>query len=81
MEIIFSDEFKKEYRKIKDKLVRSKILKSIKKLSNNPEVGKPLRHNLKGHRVLRVKPFRIVYRLEEDKVIINCFDHRKDVYK
>ena len=80
MEIIFSDEFKKEFKKIKDKTTRLKIIKQLKKLSATPETGKPLKYNLKNHRSVRVAPFRIIYRIEQDKIIINCFDHRKDVY-
>jgi addiction module RelE/StbE family toxin len=80
MEIIFSDEFRKDFKKIKDKTTRLKIIKQLKKLSQSPEAGKPLKYDLKNHRSVRVPPFRIIYRLEEDKIIINCFDHRKDVY-
>ncbi len=81
MEIIFSDEFKKEFRKIHDKETRIKIIKQIKKLAKQPEAGKPLRYELKNHRSLRIPPFRIIYRLEQERILINCFDHRKDVYK
>lgn len=81
MEIIFSDEFKKEFKKIKDKSTRLKIIKHIKKLAQLPESGKPLKYKLKNHRSIRIPPFRVIYRLESDKIIINCFDHRKDVYK
>jgi len=80
MEIIFSDEFKKDYQKIKDKTTRLRIIKQLKKLRELPEAGKPLKHSLKNHRSVRIPPFRIIYRLEEDKIIINCFDHRKNVY-
>ena len=81
MEIIFSNEFGKEFKRIKDKSTRLKIIKHIKKLAKLPESGKPLRYQLKGHRTTRVPPFRIVYRLEKNGLIVNCFDHRKDVYK
>ena len=81
MQIIFSEEFKKEFKKIKDKSTRIRIINHLKKLENLPESGKPLQYNLKGHRSIRIPPFRIIYRLEKDKIIINCFDHRKDVYK
>lgn len=81
MEIIFSEIFKKEFNKIKDKPTRLKIINHLKKLNEDPENGKPLQYNLKGHRSVRVPPFRIIYRLEQDKIIINCFEHRKDVYK
>ena len=81
MQIIFSEEFKKEFRKIKDKPTRLKLIKHIRKLSELPESGKPLQYQLKGHRSIRIPPHRIIYRLEKDSIIINCFDHRKNVYK
>ncbi|MFH1638074.1 MAG: type II toxin-antitoxin system RelE/ParE family toxin [Candidatus Woesearchaeota archaeon] len=80
MEIIFSDDFRKEFKKIKDKATRLKVIKQLRKLSEIPETGKPLKYGLKNHRSVRVAPFRIIYRIEQDKIIINCFDHRKDVY-
>jgi addiction module RelE/StbE family toxin len=81
MEILFSDKFRKDYKRIKDKSLRIRILKSIKKLADLPYSGKPLKHDKKGYRRLVVKPFRIVYRLEREMVVINCFEHRKKVYK
>ncbi len=81
MKIIFSEEFKNDFKKIKDKSTRLKIIKHIKKLRQLPESGKPLQYKLKGHRSVRIPPFRIIYRIEKDKIIVNCFDHRKDVYK
>ncbi len=80
MEIIFSEEFKKEFKKIKDGLTRLRLINHIKKLGRLPESGKPLQYNLKNHRSVRIPPFRIIYRLEQDKIIIICFDHRKSVY-
>jgi addiction module RelE/StbE family toxin len=80
MDIIFSEEFKNEFKKIKDTATRIRIIKHIKKLENLPESGKPLQHQLKGHRSTRIPPYRLIYRIEGNTVIINCFDHRKDVY-
>lgn len=80
MEILFSDEFKKEFRKINDRGTRLRIIKQLKKLLVRPDAGKPLKYQWKNHRTIRVAPFRIIYRLETNKIIINCFDHRKDVY-
>ncbi len=81
MEITYSEEFQEDYRKIKDGSLRAKILKQIKKLEENPDSVKPLMYELKGNRSLRVHPFRIIYRIEQDKVIVLCFEHRKDVYR
>ena len=80
MQIIFSDEFRREFKRIKDKATRLKIIKQLKKLSKVPESGKPLKYDLKSYRTIRAAPFRIIYRIEKDTIIINCFDHRKDVY-
>ena len=80
MQIIFSEEFKKDFKKIKDKSTRIRVINHIKKLEQLQGSGKPLQYNLKGHRSIRIPPFRIIYRIEQDKIIINCFDHRKDVY-
>jgi addiction module RelE/StbE family toxin len=43
--------------------------------------GKPLRYSLKGHRRLRVLDYRVVYRIENDSVIVIAIKHRKDIYK
>lgn len=80
MEIIFSEEFKKNFKKIKNKTTRLRIIKQLQKLAELPNAGKPLQYEWKNHRSVRVPPFRIIYRLEEKRIIINCFDHRKDVY-
>lgn len=80
MEILFSDEFRKDFKKIKDKTTRLKIIGQLRKLSENPETGKPLKYDLKNHRSIRVAPFRIIYRIAQNRIIINCFDHRKEVY-
>ena len=80
MEIIFSEDFKKDFQKIKYKTTRLRIIKILKKLSEMPEAGKPLKYNLKNYRSVRIPPFRIIYRLEQNKIVVNCFDHRKDVY-
>jgi mRNA interferase RelE/StbE len=42
--------------------------------------GKPLRYSLKGHRRLRVGDYRIVYRIENNNVLIVAIKHRKDIY-
>ena len=81
MQIIFSEEFRKDFKKVKDKSIRLRIVNHLKKLEHLSESGKPLQYHLKGHRSIRIPPFRIIYRIEKDKIIINCFDHRKNVYK
>jgi mRNA interferase RelE/StbE len=43
-------------------------------------VGEPLRQSLRGHRKLRVGDYRVIYRVEANKIIILKIGHRKEVY-
>ena len=63
--------------------IKSMIKKAIEeRLAIDPiSYGKPLRHNLKGLRRLRVSNYRIVYYIENDAVIITAIKHRKDIYE
>lgn len=65
--------------------IREIIRKAIeKKLTIDPvNFGKPLRYSLKGYRRLRVGDYRVIYRVDEDKVIVIVvdIDHRKDIYE
>lgn len=81
MKIRYSDEFKADFKKIRHKPTKVKIFKQTQKLLELPESGKPLRYGFKGHRCLRVPPFRIIYRIEGDVIIVNKIDHRKQVYE
>ena len=43
--------------------------------------GEPLRRTLKGYRRLRVGDYRIVYKIEQEDLLILGICHRKDIYK
>ena len=79
VKIIPSKEFLKNIKRLKN-FERGKLEKQIKKIIQNPEVGKPLKYN-KNERTLYVKPFRLVYSIKNDELILLKFDHRKKVYK
>lgn len=81
MEIIFSEEFKKEHQKIRDERTRLRIIKIVKRISKDPTIGKPLKHELKNHRSVRITPFRLIYRIEGNTLIVNWFEHRKTAYE
>jgi len=49
---------------------QNKTINFIEKLSENPHKGKRLVGNLKGLRSLRLDNIRIIYKLEEVKLII-----------
>ena len=60
----FDLSFQKAFSKIKDPVMKEKIIKQIAKLKDNPELGKPMRYTRKGTRELYISPsgFRIFTR-------------------
>ena len=74
-----SPKFIKDIKRLDDFFLK-KIEKQIMKILENPEVGKPLKYK-KGERSLYIKPFRLVYALRGEELILLKFDHRKKVYK
>ena len=81
MRLIYTDEFKKDIQKIKDQSCQSKIKKSIKKIINNPSVGKPLKYELAGLMSIRVTKSRLIFEIRGDTIVLHKFEHRKSVYK
>lgn len=81
MKVIYTDEFKGDTKKIKDRLIQTRINKLIQRLIANPHAGKPLGYDLKGLRSLRVPPFRIIYELKGDLIMLHKFEHRKRIYE
>ena len=79
-ELIFSPKFKRTFKKL-DFETREKIIKHLKQIEQNPEIGKPLRYSLKGFRSIRIGKYRLVYSVEEDVVKVYSFEHRKGIYK
>ncbi len=63
-----------------DQFKREKLEKQIEKIIRDPTVGKPLKYK-RSERSLYIKPFRLVYAVREDEVILLKFDHRKRVYR
>ena len=80
MECFITETFSKEFKKL-DKSIRTKLLKQIDKILENPEIGKPLRYNSKGERTTYVKPYRLIYKFENNLVTLLKFEHRNEVYK
>lgn len=76
--IAFESSFQKFFSKIKDLVIKEKILKQISKLKENPELGKPMRYTRKGTRELYISPFRLsyLYIKEEEKIVILDLYHK-----
>ncbi len=79
VEIRFDKKFIQIFSKIKDKVLRLKIEKQIKKIITNPNVGKPMRNIRKGTRELYIKPFRLSYKYQENDKVVYILDlyHKK----
>ncbi len=79
--IITTEKFERDVKKIKDKGLKEKLQKQIRKITENPDFGKPLRYDLKGELTIYVKPFRLIYKVEGDKLVLLRFEHRGKVYE
>jgi addiction module RelE/StbE family toxin len=78
--IIYTSKFEHEVKKVKDKKIKEILKKNIKKIIEDPEIGKPLRYALKGERTIRIAPFRLIYAINGDSIILLRFEHRSEVY-
>ena len=70
--------FIKETKKL-DKTLLKKLTKQITKIIQNPHVGKPLKYK-RNERTIYIKPFRLIYTINEDELILLKFEHKKNVY-
>lgn len=79
VEIRFDKKFTNFFSKL-DNSLKQKIIKQIKKVSENPEIGKPMRYGRKGTRELYIKPFRLSYEYfkTENYVYILDLYHKKE---
>jgi len=65
-----------------DKFERDKIIKKLKNLKDNPELGKPLTGNLAGLWSLRIGDYRAIYQIRKSELLILVLKigHRKNAY-
>ena len=62
--------------------LKKKIKGSLKTITEEPDFGKPLKDELEGLRSIRVSRFRIIYRIEDSKVIqIVAIGPRSSIYE
>ena len=62
VKVDFAKSFKKKVSKL-NQSYRDKIEKQVKKIGENPEIGKPMKYEKKETRELYIKPFRLSYNL------------------
>ena len=80
VKVDFDEHFKRTISKIKDSSMLERIEKLLIKIKNNPEVGKPMRHNRKGTREVYLPPFRLsyAYNITTDTIILLDFYHKDE---
>ncbi len=76
----FSDNFEKIAKKIKDQTLKEKIKKQIKKIIEDPELGKPMMYSRKGTREVYISHYRLsyIYIKEQDKVVLLDLYHKDE---
>ena len=62
-----------------DSFLLKKLKKQILKILENPSVGKPLKYH-REERSLYIKPFRLIYAIRYNELILLKLEHRKSVY-
>ena len=79
VEVIFDEHFQTTISKIKDNNVQKTIKNKIKKIIENPEIGKPMRNVRKGTREVYAGSFRISYAYYKGKDTIEFLEfYHKD---
>ncbi|MDA4125976.1 MAG: type II toxin-antitoxin system RelE/ParE family toxin [Thaumarchaeota archaeon] len=78
--LVYTQKFERDVRKTQDNSVKDRLRKQIEKIAENPEFGKPLRYGLKGEWTVRIPPYRLIYAVHGDRLILLRFEHRKEVY-
>ena len=78
--IDFSDNFEKITKKIKDQALKEQIKKHIKKIIEDPKIGKPMMYSRKGTREVYISHYRLsyIYIQEQDKVVLLDIYHKDE---
>ncbi len=79
--VVWTEKFERELKKIKDRNVKGRVKKQVEKIIENPETGQPLRFELRGERSIQISPYRLIYVVEGDTVYLLRFEHRETVYQ
>ena len=81
-ESVFSDEFKKQLKKLKnkDKLMYERLEKKIKEILLEPQHMKHLRNVLKGEQRVQLGHFVLRFLVKENKVYFITFRHHDFAY-
>ena len=80
--LLYSETSRKKIRKLHPQ-IKTVVKSKIEGLQENPFSGKWLEKELSGYLSIRTKRFRVIYRVNEDKRIVEIHHvgHRKDIYE
>lgn len=80
LEVERKQNFIKRISKIKDNSLKEQVIKRIKKIIENPEIGKPMRYSRKGTREVYVGHFRLSYVFfpDQNKIVLLDFYHKDE---
>lgn len=78
--VAFDSRFERAIKKIEDHGLKERVKKQIKKITENPETGKPMRYTRKDTIEVCIAPFRLSYAYlrNEDKIIFLELYHKDE---
>ncbi len=80
--LLLSHKFDRDFVNL-GKTLQDRVVESLRELNDNPYAGKQLKGRLKDLWSWRVGEYRILYQIQEEKLLIFAISvrHRKHVYK
>jgi mRNA-degrading endonuclease RelE of RelBE toxin-antitoxin system len=77
--VAYHPHFEKTIRKIKDARLKERVKQQIRKIINDPSIGKPMRYCRKKTREVYIPPFRLSYWFDKQKdTLVFLALHHKD---
>ncbi len=75
--------FEKRFKKLtkKDGLLKERIIRKIQEIIDNPDIGEPKRHALRGLRSVHIDPFVVAFVVIKDTILLINLDHHDKVYE
>ena len=80
--LLLSNKFDREFSQL-EKAVQDRVVEALRELNENPQAGKQLKGKLKNLWSWRLGKYRILYQIQEEKLLIFAISvrHRKHVYE
>lgn len=79
--LLLSHKFDRDFSRL-EKMFQDRVVDGLRELNENPHAGKQLKGKLKDLLSWRVGEYRILYNIQEEKLLIFAISvrHRKHVY-